>query len=56
MFVVLACFDLFVAMGKPMWAVPGLFIVTIVVAALLGHLVASLYFAPKLGCIPSKFP
>jgi peptidoglycan/LPS O-acetylase OafA/YrhL len=46
MFAVFAFFDLFVAMGKPMWAVPGLFVVTIVVAALLGHLVASLYSEP----------
>jgi peptidoglycan/LPS O-acetylase OafA/YrhL len=43
MFVVFAFFDLFVAMGKPMWAVAILFIATVMVAALLGHLVASLY-------------
>ncbi len=41
-----AFFDLFVAMGKPIWAIPALFVVTIVVAALLGHLVASLYSEP----------
>jgi len=46
MFAVFAFFDLFVGMGKSMWAVPGLFVVTIVVAALLGHLVASLYSEP----------
>jgi peptidoglycan/LPS O-acetylase OafA/YrhL len=46
MFVVFAFFDLFVAMGKPMWAVAVLFIATVVVAALLGHLVASLYSEP----------
>jgi peptidoglycan/LPS O-acetylase OafA/YrhL len=46
MFVVFAFFDLFVKMDKPMWAVPGLFIVTIVVSALLGDLVANLYSEP----------
>jgi peptidoglycan/LPS O-acetylase OafA/YrhL len=46
MFVVFAFFDLFVAIGKPMWAVPIVFVAAIVVAALLGHLVASFYSEP----------
>jgi peptidoglycan/LPS O-acetylase OafA/YrhL len=46
MFVVFAFFDLFVAMGRPMRAVPLLFIATVVVAAFLGHLVARLYSEP----------
>jgi len=46
MFVVLALFNLFVKMGKPMRAVPVLFVVTIVAAALLGDLIASLYSEP----------
>jgi len=46
MFVVFALFNLFVKMGKPMRAVPVLFVVTIVAAALLGDLIASLYSEP----------
>jgi peptidoglycan/LPS O-acetylase OafA/YrhL len=46
MFVVFAFFNWFVAAGKPMWAVPWLFGVTILVAALLGEFVARLYSEP----------
>jgi peptidoglycan/LPS O-acetylase OafA/YrhL len=46
MFVVFALFDLFVVMGKPVWVVPVLFIVTILAAALLGDLVARFYSEP----------
>jgi peptidoglycan/LPS O-acetylase OafA/YrhL len=46
MFVVFAFFNLFVKMGKPMWAVPVLFVVTILTAALLGDLVARFYSEP----------
>jgi peptidoglycan/LPS O-acetylase OafA/YrhL len=46
MFVVFAFFNLFVKMEKPMRAVPVLFVVTIVTAALLGDLVASFYSEP----------
>jgi peptidoglycan/LPS O-acetylase OafA/YrhL len=46
MFVVFAFFNLFVKMGKPMRAIPVLFVVTIVTAALLGDLVASFYSEP----------
>lgn len=46
MFVVFAFFNLFVKMGKPMRAVPVLFAVTIVTAALLGDLVANFYSEP----------
>ncbi|HEY2820713.1 MAG TPA: acyltransferase [Candidatus Acidoferrum sp.] len=43
MFVVFAFFHLFLAMDKPMWFVPVFFIATIIVAGILGDLVASLY-------------
>ncbi len=46
MFVVFAFFNLFVKMGKPMRAVPVLFAVTILAAALLGDLVARFYSEP----------
>jgi len=46
MFVVFAFFNLFLKMGKPMRAVPVLFVVTIVTAALLGDLVANFYSEP----------
>jgi peptidoglycan/LPS O-acetylase OafA/YrhL len=46
MFVVFAFFDLFVWMGKPMKMVPALFVLTVIVAFLLGELVASLYSEP----------
>ena len=43
MFVVFAFLHLFLALNKPMWLVPFYFLFTIVVAALLGDLVASFY-------------
>jgi peptidoglycan/LPS O-acetylase OafA/YrhL len=46
MFVVFAYFNLFVTIGKPMWAVPVLFVVTIVTVGLLGDLVARFYSEP----------
>jgi peptidoglycan/LPS O-acetylase OafA/YrhL len=46
MFVVFGLFQLFVLYGKPMRSVPGLFIVTIVAAGLLGELVARFYSEP----------
>ncbi len=46
MFVVFAFFDLFVSFGKPMRAVPLLFITVILVASALGALVARLYSEP----------
>lgn len=46
MFVVFGLFQLFVLYGKPMKAVAALFIVTIVVAGLLGELVARFYSEP----------
>lgn len=46
MFVVFAFFDFFVSRGKPRSAVPLLFIATIVVAGLVGELVARLYSDP----------
>jgi len=46
MFVVLAFFGVFVKLGKPMPLVPVLFVVTIIVAALLGDVVARCYSEP----------
>jgi peptidoglycan/LPS O-acetylase OafA/YrhL len=46
MFVVFALFDWFKAAGKPMNAVPALFISTVLVSALLGGLVARYYSEP----------
>jgi peptidoglycan/LPS O-acetylase OafA/YrhL len=46
MFVVFALFDTFVALHKPMWLVPVLFVATILTAALLGELVARFYSEP----------
>lgn len=46
MFVVFALFDAFVALRKPMWLVPVLFVATILIAALLGELVARFYSEP----------
>jgi peptidoglycan/LPS O-acetylase OafA/YrhL len=43
MFVVFAFLHLFLAMGKPMWLVPVYFIATIIVATLVGDLVATFY-------------
>jgi peptidoglycan/LPS O-acetylase OafA/YrhL len=46
MFVVFGAFGLFVRAGKPMWAVPGLFVGAIVAAGLLGEVVARFYSEP----------
>ena len=46
MFVVFAFFNWFVRLGKPMRLVPVLFVVSIVLASLLGDLVARLYSEP----------
>jgi peptidoglycan/LPS O-acetylase OafA/YrhL len=46
MFVVFAAFDRFLGAGKPMAAVPVLFIVVIVLAVLAGELVARFYSEP----------
>jgi peptidoglycan/LPS O-acetylase OafA/YrhL len=46
MFVVFVFFDLFVFVGKPMRAVPLLFVAVILVASVLGALVARLYSEP----------
>ena len=46
MFVVFGFFDFFVHLGKPMLAVPVLFITVILVADLLGRLVARFYSEP----------
>jgi peptidoglycan/LPS O-acetylase OafA/YrhL len=46
MFVVFAFFNLFVSAGKPMWAVPPLFLVVILCATLLGAVVARFFSEP----------
>ena len=46
MFVVLGFFGVFVKLGKPMSLVPVLFIATIVVAAILGEMVARCFSEP----------
>ena len=46
MFVVFGAFGLFVRAGKPMWAVPELFIGAILAAGLLGEVVARFYSEP----------
>jgi peptidoglycan/LPS O-acetylase OafA/YrhL len=46
MFVVFAVFQLFVGLGKPMFAVPVLFVAVILLAGLLGELVARFYSEP----------
>jgi len=46
MFVVFCAFGLFVRAGKPMWAVRGLFVGVIVMAGVLGEVVARFYSEP----------
>jgi peptidoglycan/LPS O-acetylase OafA/YrhL len=46
MFVVFAFFAIFVKSGNPLWAVPLLFVVTLVVAAGAGEIVARYYSEP----------
>jgi peptidoglycan/LPS O-acetylase OafA/YrhL len=46
MFVVFGLFQLFVLAGKPMVAVPALFVIVVLVAALLGEIVARFYSEP----------
>jgi peptidoglycan/LPS O-acetylase OafA/YrhL len=45
-FVVLGFFSLFVAANKPMKGVPALFVIVILIAGLLGELVARIYSEP----------
>lgn len=54
MFVVFAFFHLFLLAGKPMYAVPLLFLVVVVVSALLGGTVARLYSEPLNHLIRSR--
>ncbi len=46
MFVVFAFFSLFLALGKPLWAVPVFFLAVIFVASAVGGLVARYYSEP----------
>jgi peptidoglycan/LPS O-acetylase OafA/YrhL len=55
MFVVFAFFHLFLLAGKPMFAVPLLFLVVIVVSALFGEIVARFYSEPLNHLIRSRW-
>jgi peptidoglycan/LPS O-acetylase OafA/YrhL len=55
MFVVFGVFGIFVWAGKPMWAVPMLFIGVIVAAGLLGEVVARFYSEPLNRAIRERF-
>ena len=46
MFIVFACFQLFLAAGKPMEAVPALFIAVILISGLFGEVIARFYSEP----------
>jgi peptidoglycan/LPS O-acetylase OafA/YrhL len=46
MFVVFACFAMFMRYGHPLWAVPVLFVVTMMVATVVGELVARYFSEP----------
>ncbi len=55
MFVVFACFDLFISAGKPMRLVPLLFVAAIVVSGVLGELVARCYSEPANRWLRARF-
>lgn len=55
MFVVFACFSLFVYAGKPVRLVPLLFFVVIVLSGLLGELVARFYSEPANRWLRARF-
>jgi peptidoglycan/LPS O-acetylase OafA/YrhL len=55
MFVVFALFDLFVNRGKPMAAVPVLFIAVILIAGVLGEVVARFYSEPMNRLLRDRF-
>jgi peptidoglycan/LPS O-acetylase OafA/YrhL len=55
MFVVFALFNLFVSRGKPMGAVPVLFIAVILIAGVLGEVVARFYSDPMNRLLRNRF-
>lgn len=55
MFVVFALFQLFLVAGKPLWAVPALFIVVIITSGLLGSMVAGFYSEPMNRRLRNRF-
>jgi peptidoglycan/LPS O-acetylase OafA/YrhL len=55
MFVVFALFDLFVSRGKPMGAVPVLFVAVILIAGALGELVSRFYSEPMNHLLRNRF-
>lgn len=56
MFVVFGLFGLFLDLGKPMRLVPVLFVLTIVIAGVLGAVVARLYSEPMNRCLRRRSP
>ena len=55
MFLVIAIFGLFLALGKPLAAVPVLFVTVIVLSGLLGEAVARFYSEPMNKFLRNKF-
>jgi peptidoglycan/LPS O-acetylase OafA/YrhL len=55
MFLVYACFDVFSAHGSPLRAIPILFVVTILLAGILGSLVARFFSEPANRFLRSRF-
>jgi peptidoglycan/LPS O-acetylase OafA/YrhL len=55
MFLVFACFDLYLKAGKPLRFVPILFLVVIVLAGVLGELVARFYSEPANRWLRARF-
>ncbi|MGB7200032.1 MAG: hypothetical protein WBG23_17115, partial [Acidobacteriaceae bacterium] len=55
MFFVIAMFGLFVSLGKPLAAVPALFVTVIVLSGLLGDAVARFYSEPMNTFLRNKF-
>ena len=55
MFLVIAIFGLFVSLGKPLAAVPALFVTVIVLSGVLGEAVARFYSEPMNKFLRNKF-
>ena len=55
MFVIFACFNLFLNAGKPLYVVAPLFLVAIVLSGVLGELIARFYSEPANHWLRSRF-
>jgi peptidoglycan/LPS O-acetylase OafA/YrhL len=55
MFLVIAIFGVFVSLGKPLVAVPALFVTVIVLSGLLGEIVARFYSEPMNKVLRNRF-